>query len=268
MSVCVAATYPWKQIEDLPWLEAPGVIVCSDTRPSSNGVALAWKFNKQRLVARNILVCYTTSHGSATTLALHRSWGTKSVKRIGEELKSVHARLGGLTELIAVVWRGSNIPQILELMPPDYRPHARSGIVGIGDPGALAWFAENFRADPRPELEREVPTDDMLTALERQFGHRVDFPPPEYSIDSAALNVGAALASAIEQVGGATIGLPIQLMVVAAGTVRQVPLVAFADLQKPARHITVDHGATKLPPAQFARARKESGVRSAIQLFP
>ena len=268
MSVCVAATYPWKQIEDLPSLEPPGVIVCSDTRPSRDGVALHWRFTKQRLVARNVLVCYTTSHGSATTLALQRVWGTKSVKRIGDELRAVHSRLGGITELIAVVWRGRGVPQILELMPPDYRPEGRSGIVGIGDREALAWFVKNFQVDPRPELNKQLPTSEIVAALESQFGGPLELPRPEYTLDSAALNVGACLASAIEQVGGATIGLPIQLMVVTGGAVRQVPLVAFSDVEKPAQQITIDHRDAQLPPAQFPVAPRESRRRSALQLFP
>lgn len=231
-------------------------------------MTLAWKFSKQRLVAPNILVCYTTSHGSATTAALQWSWGKRSVRRIGEALKASHQHYGGLTQLIAVVWRLKSLPQVLELTPPEYRPQPRTGIIGIGDPGPLQWFRENFQEDPRPILQRSTATPEMVDAISKHIGQRVDFPGPTFTIDDAALNVAGALTIGIEQKGGPTVGLPLQVMVVHKGAVRQVPVVVLTENAKNVTMATIDHRQVKLPPPVFPRIDPDVRRLPATQLFP
>jgi hypothetical protein len=155
---------------------------------------------------------------------------------------------------------------MLELMPPEYRPALRTGIVGIGDPAVLDWFVQNFPEDPRPEMEKQRPDPEMLTAIERQFG-QVEFPPPVYPIEYAARDVGAILSLGIQNAGGDTVDLPIQLVHINSGVVRQLSLAMFKDLTKPAREITIDHKSTALPPRQYPRAEPHRGKRSAVQLF-
>lgn len=264
MSVCVVAQYPWPGIEKQAAKEHPGAIVCTDTRVTQGSKALPWLFSKQRLFAPNILVCYTSNNAPATTLALNKSWGARKVKTIGETLRSVHDQYGGITELIAVVWRRRQPPSILELMPPDYRPEPRSGIVGIGDPGSLAWFKENLRPAPEPPPTLSAKDWD---ALERAAGGPLlPYEPPPYIIDDAALNVGAAIAAGIDAAGGPTVAWPIQVMTVQDGDVKSHQLTATEDMRN-WETITADSDALKLAAVPPPILRRDQGKRSAIQLL-
>lgn len=267
MSVCVVASYPWAKIAGLADLDEPGVVVCSDTRATQGSDVLIWKFSKQRLTAPNILVCYTTSHGAATTAALQQSWGRRDVRRISEALKVSHATYGGLTELLVVVWRRGGTPQILELMPPSYRPQPRSGIIGIGDPGPLEWFRANFEEDPRPRLELSTPTPELVFAVAQHFGEPIEFPSVRYTIRDAALSVGSALTVGIQTSGGRTVGLPIQAMIVHRGEVEQIPIVMSSADLKDFSSVTVEHHETKLPAPVFPRIPLDGARRRATQLF-
>jgi len=223
---------------------------------------MTWLFSKQRLLAPNILVCYTTNNGAATTLALNSNWGARNLKRIGAALRETHERYGGLTELIAVVWRKRIPPQILELMPPHYVPRSRTGVIGIGDPAVLEWFRLNFRAAPDPPY---VPSTEELESLSRAVGSPVTYSVPPYTIDEAALNVGAALSEGIRQAGGITVGLPIQVMTVARGAVRTIPITSTTDL-KTWEDLTVDPSGVRVPAPNPPVVAKDPRPRSASQL--
>jgi hypothetical protein len=223
---------------------------------------MTWLFSKQRLVAPNILVCYTSSNGAATTRALNSCWGARNLKRIGVALKETHNRYGGITELLAVVWRKQLASELLELMPPQYAPQPRTGVVGIGDPAVLDWFRLNFRATPDPP--HTLSAED-LEALSRAVGTPVTYNPPPYTIDEAALSVGAALSEGIRQAGGFTVGLPIQIMTVTLGTVRTFGITSTSDLQT-WEDITVDRATLRLPCAHPPVVAKDPNPRSAAQL--
>lgn len=259
----MVAQYPWASIERQAAKEPPGAIVCTDTRVTQGSKALPWLFCKQRLFAPNILVCYTSSNAPATTLALHKSWGARKVRAIGQCLKEVHDKYGGITEPIAVVWRKRQPPQILELMPPSYHPTPRFGIVGIGDQGVLQWFKGNFRAapDPPPALSHED-----WQALARAVGGPITYEQRSYTIEEAALNVGAALAEGISQAGGPTVALPIQVMTVSRGVVTAHQLTATTDLQN-WESITVDPDVLKVSAIKPPVTGQDRRSRSAIQLL-
>jgi hypothetical protein len=187
-----------------------------------------------------------------------------TISRIGVALKETHNRYGGITELLAVAWRKQRPPQLLELMPPQYSPRPRTGVVGIGDPAVLDWFRLNFRATPDPPYALS-PED--LEALSRAVGKPVTYDPPPYTIDEAALNVGAALSEGIGQAGGVTVGLPIQIMTVTLGTVRTFGITSTTDVQT-WEDITVDRATLRVPSADPPVVAKDPSSRSAAQLVP
>ena len=265
MSVCIVAQYPWGAITGKPFIGTPGLVVCSDTRATSgDGRTLTWKYRKQGLTARNIMVCFTSSHGAATTLAVKKALGTGSVRRLGKALKEVHEQFGRLTELLAVVWPGQDHPVLLELMPPTYVPKPRSGIVGIGDPAVLNWFKENFGEDPTPEMP-PVPSAVVVAALERKFG-RVSIPPPSFSIENAAVKVAATLCIAVERAGGPTVGLPLQVMIVQSGHVQSIDIAATEDT-KTWQTVTANVEDLKVPAPRPSRLGQQMSARRAVQLF-
>ena len=266
MSVCIVASYPWERIRDQQGLSAPGVVLCSDTRVTYGGVVGPWMIAKQSLVARNILVCYTSSHVEATSIAIHRCLGTRDVKRIGQELRSAHESSGGFTEMIAIVWRAKSPPQVLEMMPPTYIPKHRTGIVGIGDGGVLDRFRSEFPADLNPPQEVEGLAQ-ISAAWERQFGERFELPSPSLPIEDAALKIVAVLADAITMVGGPTVALPLQLMTVVRGRVEQLQATSSANLEV-WDDLTTRRDRTKFALPRPARGEPWRGKRSAVQLLP
>jgi hypothetical protein len=151
-------------------------------------------------------------------------------------------------------------------MPSQYLPAKRTGIIGIGDGGVLEWFRENFRPelDPEPELQN---FELMAASWERQFGERLEMPPPSLPIETAATHVVGALSRAIQLVGGPTVSLPVQLMTVTHGRVQQFQAVSSEDLNH-WESITTQLSETRLANPRPGRAPVFAGKRSAIQLLP
>ncbi|HEY0929196.1 MAG TPA: hypothetical protein VGE27_04705 [Gemmatimonas sp.] len=266
MSVCIIAAFPWDCVKNRAGISAPGVVVCSDTRVTYGKTIGPWWLTKQSMIARNIVVCYTSSHAEATSLAISKSIGSKTVKRIGDNLRAAHAAHGGFTELVAVVWRQKQTPQVLELMPPKYAPAVRTGIIGIGDGAVLDSFKVHFRADLDPEPE--VPgREQMELAWERQFGKKLVWPTPFLPIETAAKHVVEALSGAIENAGGPTVALPVQLMTITQERVQQLQATSTADLVTWS-DVTTSIDKTRFAPVKPAHVAISSPKRSAVQLFP
>ena len=119
VSVCVVAQFPWSAIRSVTETEPPGAIICSDTRITADGQKIIpWFCSKLEPIGKNLAVCYTSSNAAATILALKTVGQYSNVKRVGNSLRDAHERYGGITELIAVVSRRDQAPQLLELMPP------------------------------------------------------------------------------------------------------------------------------------------------------
>ena len=217
LTTCIVAQFPWAAITNLTQAEPQGVIVCTDTKMTSiTGRARPGVWKKQGPMAKNILVCYTSNNVGATVSALSRVSETRNVDRIGKALRESHQRYNGFTELIAVVWHGDQTPQILELMPPDYEPAPRSGIIGIGDNRVLDTFRENFFEAPRPDL-LDPPSPEVLERLMQYIGQPVE--PPRYTVHDAAANVASTLVDAIQIRQPITVGLPIQIRTISLGRV-------------------------------------------------
>jgi hypothetical protein len=112
----------------------------TDTRLSTSfGRPVTKLWRKQRPISENIMVCYTSMNYSATVDALNNSMSRRvSLKTLGQNIRHHHAKWGGFTELLAIVWhQDREAPQILELMPDAYKPKPRTGIIGIGHDDVL-----------------------------------------------------------------------------------------------------------------------------------
>jgi hypothetical protein len=153
------------------------------------------------------------------------------VKRVGQALKEQHDAFGGFTELLAVVSPGTAAPQVLELMPQDYKPTPRAGIIGIGDGAVLNWITENFPTDP-PHDAASALSPEAIASLMRVVDGPITLPAPSFTIDEAALRVTAALSEGIREAGGPTVDLPLQVMTVeAGGLIRAIGIGSTADLE-------------------------------------
>ena len=262
MSVCLVAEYPWPQIRHLRGLEEPGVVVLSDTRLSSPDGRpwTPWVVAKQGAVERNIFVCYTSSHVGVTIRALSATVSRRDVKRVGAALRELHQRHGGATELLVVVWRRRQRPQVLEVMPPGYAPRKRTGVVGIGDRAVLEWIRENLPDVAETERQQKF----VESFRGRMPGIQV--PEPRYGIDQAAMQLVAAMYEGITQAGGSTVGLPVQLALVHRGEVRVENVAMTADLTTWEEVAILPHQ-LKMPKLQLVRMAEDNAKRTAVQIF-
>lgn len=266
MTVCIVAEFPWAAIATVTKAERPGAIICTDTRvTTSGGGVVPGVWAKQEQVARNIVVCYTSSNLDATATALAGIIQTRTVRRIGIALRTAHKRQGGFTELLAVVWRGDCPPKILELMPPVYEPRPRRGIIGIGNDDILRSFREQFFEQPRPDLLQPM-TEEGRATLSRAIGRQVQ--PPRYSVNDAATNVAGALIEAIQLCRKPTVEIPIQLSSICGRRVTFSRLAVSADTGKTWTQVSAGpREATTYPPGA-ATTLAYVAHRCAVQLFP
>ena len=265
MSISIVAAYPWAKAVALAKGQPSGVVVCTDTRLTVGDRPGTPIYSKQRLQSPNIVVAFTSSHVQTTELALQRAHGSRSVKAIGESLKKQHASFGGFTELIAVVWRSDLVPRVLELMPPDYRPVSRSGVIGIGDRPALEWFRQFGVEDPEKREGQGTPSQDFVDSVEKHFGWR--WTPPPFTLHEAGALTTATLASAIEHAGGPTVSLPVQCWIIQGGTVEVLPVMRTADLKQWTELTAKQRTLKKLPPSPRRIGEVQRAARRAVQLF-
>lgn len=261
------AQYPWKAASARALGEPPGVIVVTDTRVTVGDRPGTPLYAKQRLQSPNIVVCFTSSHGAATETALRGAYGKRSVRAIGEHLREAHLRFGGFTELLAVVWRGDLVPQILEVMPPTYQPISRTGVVGIGDGGVLSFFKAKAIDDPDKREGKTTPSPEMIAMMEEQFGYA--YTEPAFTIDEAATLTAAAVAVGIAEAGGVTVALPLQAWTIQRGVVRNVSI-AMSNKGDPTRVRSITTTSDKVgrpATASSSIARYSGPQRKAIQLL-
>lgn len=242
--------------------EPRGVIVCTDTRvttPALNRVQ--GDYAKQGRLAKNVHVCYTSSNLGATNIALTQVKDSWSIADIGEALKTAHEQYGGFTELVAVVCRGKKAPQILELMPPQYRPVPRKGVIGIGDLEVRRSFPKNFIEEGRANFV--PPSPEELERAARHLGRPVDL---RYRIHDAALNVAQALAEAIRISRPLTVSLPIQLTTISNREVKWYAIASSPD-SKTWKIISARPQDVRIPRFRPAKIDPDNKRRTAEQLF-
>ena len=158
---------------------------------------------------------------------------------------------------------------MVQLMPPEYKPcPVDAGIAGIGHAPTLEWFRRNFQEDPRAWLPKPLPQK-ALDAIVRQFGPDSLPPPkPPFPLPSAAVSVAAALTEGIEQAGDTSVGLPIQVTIVQAGTIEKLSLTASLKNDLSQFVDVTPTGAEKLYPLGAPRRTKRDKRRSqAVRLF-
>ena len=144
MTTCVVAQFPWTAIRNVTKLETKGIIVCSDTRLTTNEKPIEGIYSKQGKLSSNHYICFTSSNLSATLEAISKVDNTKSVKRIGNALRVIHGECGGFTQMIVIVSHIFHPARILELTPPNYTPKRRTGVIGIGNKDVLELFKKTF----------------------------------------------------------------------------------------------------------------------------
>ncbi|HEX3036972.1 MAG TPA: hypothetical protein VHT73_17935 [Thermodesulfobacteriota bacterium] len=221
---------------------------------------------KQLGFSQNLVACYTSSHLYATIAALDKVIETKDVKKIGKSLKEIHAKYGGITELIAVVWRRPNfVPQILEVMPPEYKPKPRTGIMGIGDRRVLQRFKELFREDPSDSCPIE-PTPQMIENISKAVGYPVTF-GSRFPIGQAFAQIAGAFSQAIEEVNSPSVGLPIQItMITKTGIYSREALIRRSEGVW--GRFTARREELALPTNEPTVINQQTDRRTAVQLFP
>lgn len=265
MSVCIIAQYPWRAAEPFTAGEPAGVIVCNDTRVTVGQRTIEVIFPKQFKLARNMAVCYTSSNLYATTQAFAQSFHSHDLRKVGRALYKAHKVFGGTTELLGVVSRRGRIPQVLELMAPKYEPLPRSGILGIGDSGALDWFKGNFNPiypPPTPALSTAA-----MESLQRAAGRPLEFLPSRFRISDAAVQVAGALHESIIRGGGHTVGLPIEVLTFTADGIFRGRVATLPD-GGVWTTITADPSALRIPPMSPCKIQVDRSHRTARQLFP
>ena len=267
MSICIVAKYPWQAVEPLAAGEPSGVVVCNDTRVTRGKVPVPTVIlSKQLELGRNMAVCYTSSNLFATSRAFAESFRTRDLRKVGDSLRSTHQDFGGATELLAVVWRRGRDPQILEVMPPKYQPKPRSGILGIGDPGVLNWFQENFCPIIRPPTP--VLSASAIESLQSTIGGAIDPPRSRFNINDAGLQIATAFTEAIAGGGGPTVGLPIQYLIFTAAGIRRLGMAGSDDEGSSWSTITADPSALSFPKWERNKTQQDPSPRTARQLFP
>jgi hypothetical protein len=237
-------------------------VVLSDTRLSTpSGRPLTpWIAAKQGAVKRNIFVCYTSSNVGVTIHALRASVPRRNVKDVGATLRDMHARYGGATELLVVVWTRKLRPQVLEVMPPKYVPRKRTGVVGIGDRAVLEWIRQNLPDVAETERQQEF----VESMRDRMPG--MQLPEHRYGIDQASMQLVGAFYEGITKAGGSTVGLPVQLALVHRGEVRAENVAMTADL-KTWEEVAILPHQLKMPKLPLVRTTADNAARTARQIF-
>jgi len=265
MTACIVSGFPWAAIADVTTAESPGAIICNDTRVTTNrGEADSRAWAKQELVARNIVVCYTSNNLGATATALSRVMGTKGTRNIGIALRNAHSQQGGFTEVLAVVWRGRHRPQILELMPPNYEPRPRRGVLGIGDADILHEFRKQFFDQPRPDLLRPF-SEEVRARISSEIGR--PYQGPRYTVHDAAGNVAAALVDAIQICRKPAVALPVQLSTVSHGQLMRHWATESVDEGKTWNKVSAGPDEVRPFPIGTSMAPTHMATRTAVQLF-
>lgn len=281
MTVVVMAGYPWNAIKPICGREPSEAWLLSDSRVSSAGVGLGdFHTPKQFVLARNMSAAFSSSHVRATVNAFWAklrdpttqgpgSTATeRDVRRLGRLLRSEHNNLGGLSEVLVTFWPLAGVsPHLYQLMPPDYGPRLRRGIVGVGgDRAVLDRFVDLLPA----QLERQrLSPDDVqfnptvVENLRRQFGYR-----PAPVSNEAYMAVRVAFIDALLDAGGRTADVPVSYTRLTAQGVSKDgehiavltesdDLIRVSDFSKPAHH------------GHVIRIEPYSGPRlRARQLFP
>ena len=165
--------------------------------------------------------------------------------------------------MLALAWRRTDTPTILELMPPQYRPTLRQGVIGIGDRAVLASFRGEFFEQPRPDLT-DPAISEALGHLARQTGTPIN--PPRYNIHDAAANVASAFLEAIRIVRPRTVAAPIQLSTIALGTVRFGRIASSAD-GNAWEIVSAGPAEAKVLRPPLVRIPHDASRRRAVQLF-
>jgi hypothetical protein len=212
-----------------------------------------------------MVVTYTSENVYATTQALASVKAARNVRTYGSALSDWHHHHGGYAEVLVAVWRRKLRPQILELMPMAYKPAPRTGIVGIGNRAVLQHFQSEFDPNPEDWMEPEVPAE-AWKRLEAQLGHPIIPPPRTFPIERAALTMAAVFSTAIEQVGGGSVGLPVQVMVISHGEARAQQIDSTGDLSE-WESITPGNRPLRSVLTQRGRAPQCRHALSALQLF-
>lgn len=180
MTVAIIAKYPWNEVKAISTDEVSKVFVFTDSRVSYKKQPLPqYQEIKQFTLANNLAVCFASSHLYATDEALQKKSNDPStsspdsqaserdVNRLGRMLLEQHEtrQLGGFSDVLAALWpRGSTIPKLYQLMPPDYEPAEREGIVGVGNYDVLMKFKgllpDQFKrqrlTSDDPQFDREL----------------------------------------------------------------------------------------------------------------
>ena len=277
MSVGIVATYPWQAILSLGIEGPPCAFIITDSRVSFK-VGEKYvpndhlQLSKQRVFSDNLIICYTSVNLYVTTRALdiaENASAKPSVKRIGEYLKQEHEQYGGLTELLAVVWQANSpVPQLLELMHPDYVPKPRQGIVGIGDRYVLERFKELFQ-NPPPSALQLVESAELAKNHPKLFEN---LPSGAIQIDSfekqTVAEIGAALTQAVEEANSDTVGYPLEINSLSKQGLVPINIsIRRKDIGTWER-VSAESKDLSLPSNPPQHSERQKGRTSAVQLIP
>ena len=281
MSVCVVGKYPWQAVREYGIDNPYSVFIVSDSRLvfpdpqiANSYRPLPHKMRKQRVLSDNLIVCYTGSNANKTTAAIDRvqrapttngpgSLSTvRDIRRIGEFLRKEH-EAGGFTELIAVIWqRRYPVPQVFEVMPKEYRPKAREGVIGIGDHSVLQRFLDVFR-NPPPNLLQVLESNELL----RQLKH----PPPGVQTSpeqprprESGIELFRALRTVMDE-GWPTVGYPLEFKEL---TNKGIEPISAVIRREPGQwdKVTAKRGELTLPLSARVKGEPSTGNRTAVQL--
>lgn len=264
MTACVVAQFPWTAISNVTKLETRGIIACSDTRLTKNKEPVSGVFSKQGKLPSKHYICLTSSNLYATLSALKKVDKTKNVKKIGNALREIHDKYGDITEMIVIVSRRFQSAKILELMPPNYKPMHRTGVIGIGDRAVLQSFRENFFEQPRPDLLQPPLPPEGRRNLERITD--MPYTPPRYRINDGTLNVIQALSEGIRIANSLTVGLPIQAVYISNCIVQPVNAHISSDGEI-WKQITADRKNVQIPHCRPFSMENDAEKRTTQQLF-
>lgn len=277
MSVGIVTIFPWQAILSLGIEGPPCASIFTDSRLSfkvgEKYVPIDHlQLSKQRVFSDNLIICYTSVNLFVTTRALDRAENASakpSVKRIGEYLKQEHEQYGGLTELVAVVWRANSpVPQMLELMHPDYMPKPRQGIVGIGDRLVLERFKELFQ-NPPPSALQLVESAEFAKKHPKLFEN---LPPGAMRIDSlekqTVAEIGAALTQAVEEASSDSVGYPLEINWLSKQGLVPINISIRRNDTETWERVSADPKDLSLPSNPPQYSEREKGRGSAVQLIP
>ena len=155
MSVAIVASFPWQAILNQARSQPQAAILLSDTRLVIGGAPIRHRVSKQFRLASNLTTTFTTTNLYAITEALFDKAGepttkertsiasVRDVRRLGEHLNCEHIKHGGWSAVLASIFElNATSPTILELMPPDYKPVTRTGVLGIGNDHVINCFKQ------------------------------------------------------------------------------------------------------------------------------